>query len=125
MRIDSGVEEGSEISLWFDPLIAKLVTHAPDRARAVEAMADALDTYEIEGVAHNQPFLSVLMDHPRWKEGRLSTGFIAEEFPDGFAGATPSEETLSRLAAVALSIELVRARSGWAILRRPSLRAPG
>ena len=74
VRIDSGVEEGSEISLWFDPLIAKLVTHAPDRARAVEAMADALDNYEIEGVAHNQPFLSVLMDHPRWKEGRLSTG---------------------------------------------------
>ena len=82
VRVDAGVEEGSEISLWFDPLIAKLVTHAPDRARAVEAMADALDNYEIDGVAHNQPFLSVLMDHPRWKEGRLSTGFIAEEFPE-------------------------------------------
>jgi propionyl-CoA carboxylase alpha chain len=106
VRIDSGVEEGSEISLYFDPLIAKLVTHAPDRARAVEAMADALDNYEIEGVAHNQPFLSVLMDHPRWKEGRLSTGFIAEEFPEGFSGATPDAETLGRLAAVALSIEL-------------------
>ncbi len=108
VRIDSGVEEGSEISLWFDPLIAKLVTHAPDRARAVEAMADALDNYEIDGVAHNQPFLSVLMDHPRWKEGRLSTGFIAEEFPDGFKGAAPSEETLQRLAAVALSVELMQ-----------------
>jgi len=106
VRIDSGVEEGSEISLYFDPLIAKLVTHAPDRARAVEAMADALDSYEIEGVAHNQPFLSVLMDHPRWKEGRLSTGFIAEEFPKGFAGAQPGPETLGRLAAVALSIAL-------------------
>ncbi len=108
VRIDSGVEEGSEISLFFDPLIAKLVTHGPDRARAVEAMAYALDNYEIDGVAHNQPFLSVLMDHPRWKEGRLSTGFIAEEFPDGFAGATPSETTLHRLAAVALSIELMQ-----------------
>ena len=106
VRIDSGVEEGSEISLFFDPLIAKLVTHAPDRARAVEAMADALDCYEIEGVAHNQPFLSVLMDHPRWQEGRLSTGFIAEEFPAGFSGAAPDAETLSRLAAVALSIDL-------------------
>jgi propionyl-CoA carboxylase alpha chain len=106
VRIDSGVEEGSEISLFFDPLIAKLVTHAPDRARAVEAMADALDCYEIEGVAHNQPFLSVLMDHPRWQEGRLSTGFIAEEFPAGFSGAAPDAETLGRLAAVALSIDL-------------------
>ncbi len=106
VRIDSGVEEGSEISLYFDPLIAKLVTHAADRARAVEAMADALDNYEIEGVAHNQPFLSVLMDHPRWKEGRLSTGFIAEEFPNGFSGATPDDDTLGRLAAVALSVEL-------------------
>ena len=93
VRVDAGVEEGSEISLWFDPLIAKLVTHAPDRARAVEAMADALDNYEIDGVAHNQPFLSVLMDHPRWKEGRLSTAFIAEEFPEGFSGAAPSPET--------------------------------
>ncbi|HET7714956.1 MAG TPA: acetyl/propionyl/methylcrotonyl-CoA carboxylase subunit alpha [Bauldia sp.] len=108
VRIDSGVEEGSEITLWFDPLIAKLVTHAPDRARAVEAMADALDNYEIDGVTHNQPFLAVLMDHPRWKEGRLSTGFIAEEFPEGFSGAVPSEETLQRLAAVALSIELAQ-----------------
>ena len=106
VRIDAGVEEGSEISLYFDPLIAKLVTHGPDRARAVEAMADALDSYEIEGVAHNQPFLSVLMDHPRWKEGRLSTGFIAEEFPDGFAGAEPDAVALGRLAAVALSIAL-------------------
>jgi len=106
VRIDSGVEEGSEISLFFDPLIAKLVTHAPDRARAVEAMADALDSYEIAGVAHNQPFLSVLMDHPRWKEGRLSTAFIAEEFPKGFAGAEPDAATLGRLAAVALSIDL-------------------
>ena len=110
VRIDSGVEEGSEISLFFDPLIAKLVTHAPDRARAVEAMADALDCYEIEGVAHNQPFLSVLMDHPRWKEGRLSTGFIAEEFPKGFAGAEPDAGTLGRLAAVALSIDLAERR---------------
>ena len=106
VRIDSGVEEGSEISLYFDPLIAKLVTHGPDRARAVEAMADALDNYEIEGVAHNKPFLSVLMDHPRWQEGRLSTGFIAEEFPGGFAGAEATPEAINRLAAVALSIEL-------------------
>ena len=61
--------EGSEISLWFDPLIAKLVTHGPDRARRSTAMADALDGFVIDGVAHNQPFLSALMEHPRWREG--------------------------------------------------------
>jgi propionyl-CoA carboxylase alpha chain len=108
IRIDSGVAEGSEISLWFDPLIAKLVTHAPDRAAAIDAMAEALDRFEIDGIAHNQPFLAALMDHPRWREGRLSTGFIAEEYPDGFGGASPSNETLSRLAIIALSIDLAR-----------------
>jgi propionyl-CoA carboxylase alpha chain len=124
VRIDAGVEEGSEISLWFDPLIAKLVAHAPDRAQAVEAMADVLDSTEIEGVAHNQPFLAALMDHPRWREGRLSTGFIAEEFPDGFAGVSPSPEALNRLAAVALSMELVRrARLGPADRAVPAARS--
>ena len=78
MRIDSGVVEGSEISIYFDPLIAKLVTHGADRARGDRtAMAEALDRFVIDGIAHNQPFLSALMDHPRWHEGRLSTGFIA------------------------------------------------
>ncbi len=108
VRIDAGVEEGSEISLWFDPLIAKLVTHGPDRATAVAAMSDVLDGVEIDGVAHNQPFLAALMEHPRWRDGRLSTGFIAEEFPHGFASISPSQETFSRLAAVALSIALAR-----------------
>ena len=118
VRIDGGVVEGSEISIYFDPLIAKLTTHGPDRRAATAAMADALDRLVIDGIAHNQPFLSALMDHPRWQEGRLSTGFIAEEFPGGFAGVTSDADTLKRLAAVALSIELGRqARLGK--------RAPG
>ena len=108
VRIDSGVTEGSEISLYFDPLIAKLVTHGPDRTAAIEAMAHVLDRTVVDGIAHNQPFLAALMDHPRWREGRLSTGFIAEEFPAGFGAAAPAAETLARLAVVGLSIELAR-----------------
>ena len=106
VRIDSGVVEGSEISIYFDPLIAKLITHGPDRKGAIHAMSEALDRTVIDGIRHNQPFLSALMDHPRWQEGRLSTGFIAEEYPSGFAGVAPDPETLRTLAIVALSIEL-------------------
>ena len=84
MRNDTGVFEGGEISIYYDPMIAKLVTHAPDRLGAIDAQATALDAFVIDGIRHNIPFLSALMQHPRWREGRLSTGFIAEEFPDGF-----------------------------------------
>jgi propionyl-CoA carboxylase alpha chain len=108
VRIDTGVVEGSEISLYFDPLIAKLVTHGADRTAAIDAMAHVLDRTVVDGIAHNQPFLAALMDHPRWREGRLSTAFIAEEFPEGFGAKAPSAEVLARLAAVALSIELAR-----------------
>ena len=108
VRIDTGVAEGSEISLYFDPLIAKLVTHGEDRLAAIDAMAHVLDRTVVDGIAHNQPFLAALMDHPRWREGRLSTGFIADEYPDGFGATVPSAATLDRLAVVALSIELAR-----------------
>ena len=81
VRNDTGVYEGGEISLYYDPMIAKLVTHAPTRAQAIEAQADALDAFVIDGIRHNIPFLAALMAHPRWRAGKLSTGFIAEEFP--------------------------------------------
>ncbi len=113
-RVDSGVVEGSEISLFYDPMIAKLCTHAPDRAAAIDAMSDALDSFTLDGIRHNIPFLAALMAHPRWREGRLSTAFIAEEFPGGFQGATPSADEWRVLAAVAASAELIAAR-------RPSL----
>ena len=90
VRNDTGVAEGSEISLYYDPMIAKLVTHAPTRKQAIAAQADALDAFTIEGIRHNIPFLSALMQHQRWQAGRLSTGFIAEEFPDGFHPIAPS-----------------------------------
>src|SRR5271166_1278145 len=84
VRNDTGVTEGGEISIHYDPMIAKLVTHALDRLAAIDAQATALDAFVIDGIRHNIPFLSALMQHPRWREGRLSTGFIAEEFPNGF-----------------------------------------
>src|SRR5450631_1624629 len=107
VRNDTGVQEGGEISIYYDPMIAKLVTHAPSRAAAIEAQATALDSFYIDGIRHNIPFLSALMLHPRWREGNLSTGFISEEFPKGFAVRVPEGEVARRLAAVAAAIDHV------------------
>ena len=107
VRNDTGVFEGGEISLFYDPMIAKLITHAPTRAQAIEAQADALDAFAIDGIQHNIPFLSALMTHERWRAGRLSTGFIAEEYPDGFHATAPSEKLARTLAAVAAVIDNV------------------
>ena len=107
VRNDTGVSEGGEISIYYDPMIAKLVTHAPTRAAAIEAQATALDAFVIDGIRHNIPFLSALMHHPRWREGKLSTGFIAEEFPEGFAVRVPEGEVARRIAAVAAAIDHV------------------
>ncbi|MEP7239454.1 MAG: acetyl/propionyl/methylcrotonyl-CoA carboxylase subunit alpha [Devosia sp.] len=101
VRNDTGVYEGGEISTFYDPMIAKLCTWAPTRAAAIEAMQMALDEFEVEGVGNNIPFLSAVMAQARFREGRLTTGYIAEEFPDGFSGATPDAPTLRRLAALA------------------------
>ena len=107
VRNDTGVQEGGEISIFYDPMIAKLVTHGPSRAAAIEAQAEALDSFYIDGIRHNIPFLSALMLHPRWRSGQLSTGFIAEEFPKGFAVRVPEGEIARRLAAVAAAIDHV------------------
>src|ERR1700716_4053178 len=107
VRNDTGVQEGGEISIFYDPMIAKLVTHAPSRAAAIEAQSTALDSFYIDGIRHNIPFLSALMNHPRWRGGNLSTGFIAEEFPGGFAVRAPEGEVARRLAAVAAAIDHV------------------
>ncbi len=88
VRNDTGVFEGGEISMFYDPMIAKLVTHAPTREAAIAAQADALDAFYIDGIQHNIPFVSALMHHPRWQKGALSTGFIAEEYPEGFKART-------------------------------------
>jgi propionyl-CoA carboxylase alpha chain len=107
VRNDTGVYEGGEISIWYDPMIAKLVTHAWSRGEAIAAQADALDAFAIEGIRHNIPFLAAVMQHQRFQAGRLSTGFIAEEFPDGFHPLAPAGETAQVLAAVAAAIDHV------------------
>ena len=107
IRNDTGVQEGGEISIYYDPMIAKLVTHAPSRAAAIEAQSRALDAFYVDGIRHNIPFLSALMHHPRWREGNLSTGFIAEEFPGGFVARPPEGEVARRLAAVGAAIDHV------------------
>ena len=107
VRNDTGVQEGGEISIFYDPMIAKLVTHGPSRAAAIKAQSTALDAFYVDGIRHNIPFLSALMDHPRWREGKLSTGFIAEEFPKGFSARRPGGEIARRIAAVAAAIDHV------------------
>ena len=104
VRNDTGVEEGGEISMFYDPMIAKLCTWGPDRAAALEEMRHALDAFELEGIGHNLPFLATVMDHPRFVAGEITTAFIAEEFPDGFSGAVPDDETLRRIAAAAAAM---------------------
>jgi propionyl-CoA carboxylase alpha chain len=109
VRNDTGVYEGAEISMYYDPMVAKLCTWAPTRLEAIDAMSDALDGFTVDGIEHNVPFLASLMRHPRWREGRLSTGFIAEEYPDGFAPTAPDAEEARVLARIALSAHLVDA----------------
>ena len=99
VRNDTGVFEGGEISMYYDPMIAKLCTWAPDRLGAIEHMRLALDRFEVEGIGHNLPFLSAVMDHPKFVKGDMTTAFIAEEYPDGFAGVILEEAALKSIAA--------------------------
>jgi propionyl-CoA carboxylase alpha chain len=105
VRVDDGVAEGGEVSMFYDPMIAKLITWAPTRGEAAALQVEALDRFRIEGLGHNVDFLSAIMQHPRFLAGELTTGFIAEEWPEGFAGAAASEELLRAVAAVAAGIE--------------------
>ena len=90
--------------MFYDPMIAKLVTHAPSREQAIDAMSTALDAFYVDGIQHNVPFLTALMNHPRWRSGELATSFIADEYPDGFSPAIPDDAAYAVLAAVALSM---------------------
>jgi propionyl-CoA carboxylase alpha chain len=99
VRNDTGVYEGGEISMYYDPMIAKLCTWAPTREAAIEAMRVALDSFEVEGIGHNLPFLSAVMDHPKFVSGEMTTAFIAEEYPEGFDGVDLPESDLKRIAA--------------------------
>jgi propionyl-CoA carboxylase alpha chain len=101
VRVDDGVQEGGEVSMFYDPMIAKLITWAPTRDEAADLQIAALDRFEIEGLGHNIDFVSAIMQHPRFRSGELTTGFIAEEYPDGFAGAPASPQLQRNLAAIA------------------------
>jgi propionyl-CoA carboxylase alpha chain len=110
IRNDTGVYEGGEISVYYDPMIAKLCTHAASRAAAIRLMADALDTFVIDGIQHNVAFLAAVMGNPRWQGGQLSTRFIDEEFPDGFTGTEADAALKARLVTVAAAIDHVETR---------------
>ncbi|MHA6721352.1 acetyl-CoA carboxylase biotin carboxylase subunit [Sphingomonas sp. RS6] len=109
IRVDDGVAEGSEISMFYDPMIAKLITWAPSRDEAADLQVQALDRFRIDGIGHNIDFLSAIMQHPRFRSGELTTGFIAEEYPEGFHGAPADEALVRKLAAVAVVLDLARA----------------
>ena len=107
VRNDTGVFEGGEISMFYDPMIAKLCTWGPTRMAAIDEMRLALDTFEVEGIGHNLPFVAAVMDHPRFQSGNITTAFIAEEYPDGFKGAVLDDATLRRVAAATAAMNRV------------------
>ena len=109
VRIDDGVYEGGEVSMFYDPMIAKLITWGATRDEAADKQIEALDKFEIEGLGHNIDFVSAIMQHPRFRSGELTTGFIAEEYPEGFTGAAISDEGKRHLAAIAGFIATARA----------------
>ena len=107
VRIDDGVVDGGEVSMFYDPMIAKLITWASTREGAIDAQVDALDQFVIDGINDNVDFLSALMQHPRYRSGDITTGFIAEEYPDGFDGAPATPELLADLAAIAGMVSVI------------------
>ncbi|MEO0670301.1 MAG: acetyl/propionyl/methylcrotonyl-CoA carboxylase subunit alpha [Pseudomonadota bacterium] len=107
VRNDTGVYEGGEISMYYDPMIAKLCTWGPDRATAIESMRVALDRFEVEGIGHNLPFLAAVMDHQIFIDGNMTTAFIEEQYPDGFDGVTLAEDAVRRVAAACAAMHRV------------------
>ncbi len=123
VRNDTGVEEGGEISMYYDPMIAKLCTWAPTRAAAIDGMQDALDGFELEGIGHNIPFLQAVMNHDRFRSGDISTAFIEEEYPEGFEGASLGAAEVERAVALVTVAHLIsetrNAQISGALSNRP------
>ncbi|WP_341368804.1 acetyl/propionyl/methylcrotonyl-CoA carboxylase subunit alpha [Yoonia sp. BS5-3] len=127
VRNDTGVFEGGEISMYYDPMIAKLCTWGPDRDTAIEEMRKALDAFEVEGIGHNLPFLSAVYDHPKFTSGDMTTAFIEEEYPEGFAGVEPTSDVMEQLARLCATMEAIhRARDAQisGALRTEEYKAP-
>ena len=107
VRVDDGVADGGEVSMFYDPMIAKLITWAPTREAAIDAQVAALDQFVIDGISDNVDFLSALMQHPRFREGDITTDFIAEEYPEGFEGAPADEQLIADLAVIAGMVSVI------------------
>jgi propionyl-CoA carboxylase alpha chain len=107
VRVDDGVADGGEVSMFYDPMIAKLITWAPSRERAIDAQIAALDQFVIDGISDNVDFLSALMQHPRFRTGNITTGFIAEEYPEGFEGAPADQQLIADLAVIAGMVAVI------------------
>ncbi|MCL6728777.1 biotin carboxylase N-terminal domain-containing protein [Sphingomonas hankyongi] len=107
VRVDDGVQDGGEVSMFYDPMIAKLITHAPTRIEAIDAQVAALDQFVIDGISDNVDFLSALMQHPRFRDGNITTNFIAEEYPEGFEGAPADEQLIADLTAIAGMVSVI------------------
>ena len=124
VRVDDGVVEGSDISMFYDPMIAKLVTYGDTREEAIDTQIAALDRFEIDGIGHNVDFLSALMQHPRFRAGELTTRFIAEEYPEGFQGAPVPEALTAKLSAVAGIVACAEGERAGSIDGRLNGRVP-
>ncbi|MFL6780238.1 MAG: biotin carboxylase N-terminal domain-containing protein [Sphingomicrobium sp.] len=107
VRVDDGVADGGEVSMFYDPMIAKLITWAPTREEAIDAQVDALDQFVIDGISDNVDFLSALMQHPRFRSGDITTGLIAEEYPEGFEGGPADAQLIEDLTAIAGMVAVI------------------
>jgi len=107
VRVDDGVADGGEVSMFYDPMIAKLITWAPTRVEAIDAQVAALDQFVVDGISDNVDFLSALMQHPRFRSGDITTGFIAEEYPEGFEGAPADAQLIEDLTAIAGMVSVI------------------
>jgi propionyl-CoA carboxylase alpha chain len=112
VRVDDGVQDGGEVSMFYDPMIAKLITWAPTRLEAIDAQVASLDQFVIDGISDNVDFLSALMQHPRFRSGEITTGFIAEEYPEGFEGAPADEQLIEDLTAIAGMVAVITDERG-------------
>ncbi|MFL6754495.1 MAG: biotin/lipoyl-containing protein, partial [Sphingomicrobium sp.] len=115
VRVDDGVSDGGEVSMFYDPMIAKLVTWAPTRLQAIDAQTQALDQFVIDGISDNVDFLSAVMQHPRFRDGNITTNFIAEEYPEGFEGAPADEQLIQDLTAIAGMVAVITDERGLEI----------
>ncbi len=127
VRVDDGVVEGGEVSMFYDPMIAKLVTHGTTREDAIDRQVEALDRFELSGLGNNIDFLSAIMQHPRFRAGALTTGFIAEEYPEGFKGVAPDDALARALAVAGALVSVLRAERDARIDGQlgPAIRASG